>query len=293
MLFTVTGGGENPRIAVLDLESGQQKVLVPGGSHAEYVAAPDGGPGFLLYTVTGTLHAVRFDAVRYEVMGDPVPMLEQVAMASPAYYAVSRAGALAYVPAGVAGAGVTRSIVWVDRQGREELINASPRAYSVLRISPDGTRLALGIADQENDIWTWDLARQSLTKLTFDASADFAPIWTPDGRRIVFSSARAGVPNLYWLAADGTGTVGRLTTSAFSQHANAFSPDGRLVVSELRPATASDISLLPMDGKSTPVPIIQTTSTERNAEIRLTSSSPRRTDEPSVRQFRSPPQPHC
>jgi Tol biopolymer transport system component len=92
-------------------------------------------------------------------------------------------------------------------------------------------RVALAIADQQNDIWFWELARKTLTRFTFDPGPESYPVWTPDGRRVIFGSARDGKPNLFWQAADGSGTVERLTTrSTFPQQAFTVSPDGSRVV---------------------------------------------------------------
>ena len=88
-----------------------------------------------------------------------------------------------------------RSLVWVDRRGQEEPIKAAPpRAYVYPRISPDGTRVALDIRDQENDIWIWDLARQTLTRLTNAPGQDRNPVWTPDGQRLIFGVGARGQP---------------------------------------------------------------------------------------------------
>jgi serine/threonine-protein kinase len=168
-----------------------------------------------------------------------------------------------------------RSLVWVDRQGREEPIPAPPRAYFALRLSPDGTRIALDVRDQENDIWVWELARQTLTRLTFDPANDAFPLWTPDGSRIVFSSPRGGsATNLFWQPADGTGMAERLTTAAIPQFATAFSPDGtRLLLQDggtignAETPLAFAISILPMDGKGKPAPLIHTPFTIRNADV--------------------------
>lgn len=121
-----------------------------------------------MYATAGTLRAVRFDPARLEVLSDPVPILEQVTTmgSGAANFSVSRTGTLLYTPGGVAGA---NALVWVNRQGREEPIKAPARAYIWPRLSPDGTRIALDIRDQENDIWIWDLGRQTLTRLTIDA----------------------------------------------------------------------------------------------------------------------------
>ncbi len=267
VLFTIAAaqGPENAQVAVLDLRTGQRKTLVRGGSHAEYVdpsalreaqgrpeqgrGATGSGQGYLVYAAAGSLRAVRFDLDRLEVTSDPVPVVEQVMMSNTgaADFAISRSGTLIFVPgaAGALLAGAQRSLVWVNRQGREEPIKALLRAYTAPRLSPDGTRVAVGIRDQEQDIWIWDLGRQTLTRLTFDATLDDYPVWTPDSRRIIFSSQRAGPPNLYWQAADGTGAIERLTTSPNPQLMNSISPDGsRLLFFEVMPKTGSDIMSL-------------------------------------------------
>ncbi len=220
VLFTIIVQGQpidNAQIAVLDLKTGQKKTLIRGGSDARYVDT-----GHLVYAVAGTLRAVRFDLARLEVTSDPVPVVEKVAMSGTtgvADFALSENGTLVYTPGGVA-VGVIRSLAWVNRQGREEPIKASPRAYVLPRISPDGARVALDIRDQENDIWVWDLKRETLVRVTFGPSIDQFPVWTPDSRRIIFSSNRGGGlnPNLYWQAADNTGTIERLTTSPNQQN---------------------------------------------------------------------------
>jgi serine/threonine protein kinase/Tol biopolymer transport system component len=277
VLFTTTvpGAIENAQIAVLDLETGQARILIRGGSQPEYAET-----GHLVYAAAGTLRAVRFDLAKREVLGDPAPVAERVGMLNTGatQYGISRTGALVFIPgafASIAGAGAVRSLVWVNRQGREEPINAPPRAYFALRLSPDGTRIALDTRDQENDIWVFDLARQTLTRLTSDPSNDVFPLWTPDGLRIVFSSPRGGsVPSLFWQLADGTGPAERLTTPTAAQFANSFSPDGtRLLlqdggtVGDAESTSAFAVSVLPMDGKGKPAPLIQTTFTNRNADV--------------------------
>jgi serine/threonine-protein kinase len=208
VLFTILptrGGIENAQIAVLDLQTGEQRVLVPGGSHPRYVPT-----GHIVYGVAGTLRAVAFDLGRLEVRSDPVPVLQRVVTkpSGAASFSVALDGSLVYL-AGDYQSGTARTLMWVDRQGREEAIKAPPRSYASPRISPDGTRVAVDASDQEQDIWIWDLRRQTLTRFTFDPAYESSPLWTPDGRRIVFSSARAGAANLFWQAADGTGPVER------------------------------------------------------------------------------------
>ena len=221
--FTMTTSAiQNARIAVLDLRTGEQKVIVSGGSYPRYVPT-----GHLVYAVAGTLWAVAFDLRRLEVRGDPVPVLQRVVTKSSgaASFSVAQNGSLVYV-AGDLADNAPRTLVWVDRQGREEALKAPPRAYVSPRISPDGTRVAVDALDQEQDIWIWDLTRHTLTRFIFDAALDSSPVWTLDGRRLVFTSARNGPLNLFWQAADGTGPIERLTENVNSQFSTSVSPDG-------------------------------------------------------------------
>ena len=224
VLFTITAAGQadNAQVAVLDLRTGRRKTLIRGGSQAEYVdpSAGTGQAGYLIYAAAGTLRAVRFDPVRLEVLGDPVTVVERV-MIKPngaANYAVSRQGTLFYVPGGVSvQTRRSRSCGSTGRgtrnRSRRRCAPTARRAYR-----PTVRAWLFGITDQENtDIWIWDLARETLRRLTFAPGFDGLPLWTPDGRRIIFTSDRAGVLNLYSQAADGTGTVDRLTTSANPQ----------------------------------------------------------------------------
>jgi len=274
VLFTITSGGTTPtaQIAALDLKTGQKKILLRGGSSAQYVET-----GHLVYAAGGTLRAVRFDPVRLQVLSDPVPVAEQIMTSGTgaANFAVSRNGTLVYVPAITGsvtlGGGPQRSLSWINRQGREEPLKTPPRAYVVPRLSPDGTRLAVDIRDQDNDIWIWEFARATLTRLTFNPSVDIFPVWTPDSRRIVFGSARSGLMNLYWRAADGTGEDEPLAPNRNVTIPTSFSPDSKvLFLTELVPGKNQDISLLRMGesgGTRQIEPLISTPFAEQGAEI--------------------------
>ena len=227
LLFTIGAPqGADAQIALLDLQTGQRTTLLKGGSDARYVAS-----GHLVYSTSGGLSAVRFDLTRRELSGSPVRMVDRLgAVATGALNAaVTSGGTLVYLPEGI-GEAAGSLLVWVDRQGRETPIPAPPRAYRSVRLSPDGTSVAVTIGDQEQDIWVWDLARQTLTRLTFDPSGDIMPVWTADGRSIVFASTRTGIYNLYERAADGTGSDVRLTTSSDTQAPDTVTPDGAFVI---------------------------------------------------------------
>ena len=188
VLFTITattGGLDQAQVAVLDLRTGTQTVLIRGGSDARYVSS-----GHLVYAAAGTLRAVAFDLARLAVVGTPVAVLPQVlttAQAGAASVAVAADGTLVYVSGG-SGGRATQSLVWVDRQGQETPMPAPPRNYAYPRLSPDGTRLALFIADQEIDIWLWDLARATLTRVDLRPGGRHL---TRSGRPMAASSSSA------------------------------------------------------------------------------------------------------
>jgi serine/threonine-protein kinase len=271
VLFTILMGRrqiDDARIGVLDLQTGRRKILIRGGVDARYVDT-----GHLVYTAAGTLRAVGFDLGRLEVTGTPVPIAEDVTIASTgaANFVLAQNGTLVYVAGGGSN---QRQLVWVDRNGREAPITAPPRAYTSPRISPDGTRVAVDLYDQENDVWVWDLARETLTRLTLDPGNDRFPVWTPDGRRIIFNSNRSGSWNLYWQASDNTGIAERLTTSSNIQIPSSMSPDGsRLIFAELRPKTGLDVMMLELNPTPattvtrTPQPLVQTTFAELDSRV--------------------------
>ena len=251
--FTITAadGAANAQVAVLDLQTRQRTTLIRGASQAEYVET-----GHVIYAVAGTLRAVRFDLATLTVRGDPVPVVEQVQTLATgaANFGVSRQGTLVYVPGGAGTVtGASRSLVWVTRHGIEESIPAAVRAYLHPRLSPDGTRVAVAIQDQDQDIWMWDFARRALDRVTSGPDVELFPVWTPNGGRLLFTSARAGAPGLYWQPADGTGTAVRLASSPTLQVPQSISPDGmRLVLTEVNPKTRRELSLMTLS-PSTPV----------------------------------------
>ena len=267
VLFTiaaVTGGPDAAKVAVLDLQSGAHTILVPGASHAHYVPS-----GHLMYAAGGTLWAVAFDLARLETRGTPVLAVRDVVTTATGGVdaVVAGDGTLAYI-SGRGGAGSSRALVWVDRQGRETPISRAAAGVSQPRLSPDGTRVAVAAQDQEIDIWVWDLGRTTLTRVTFDPDFDHYPVWTRDSLRVIFSSQRGGARNLFWQAADGTGTVERLTDSPNQQNAVSVSPDGRrLIFTETSPKTGEDVMQLELDGSHRVTPLVQSQSIERNGMV--------------------------
>ena len=265
VLFTITpttGGIDASQVVVLDLRTNTQKILVRGGIQPQYVPS-----GHLVFAVAGTLRAVAFDLKRLEIVGTPTPVLAEVATwpVGTARFDIARDGTLVYV----SGAGVVtaRTLVWVDRKNQEEPVKAAPaRAYWYPRLSPDGTRVALDIRDQERDIWVWDFGRETLARVTFDSEPDRAPAWMPDGR-LVYSGRVPGGGALVRRAADGTGAAERLTPENVEVgFPSAVSSDGFHVVFTAG-VSLVDVMMLTLEKEPRVEPLVQTPSAERNGEI--------------------------
>ncbi|MCZ6753222.1 MAG: protein kinase, partial [Acidobacteria bacterium] len=266
VLFVASIGGGTPaghQIEVQSLETDERRVLIQGAAQPHYLPT-----GHLVYTGGGTLLAVPFDLARLEVTGPPVTVLEGVMLLSDGttQFSVSRSGSLVYVPGFGAGIRGESTLVWVDRQGEVEPLGAPERAYRNLALSPDGRSLAVSITEDPRDVWVFDISRHTLTRLTFEGRNQH-PTWTPDGRRIVFSSSRAGGQrNLFWKLADGSSDAERLTTSENIQSPSSWSPDGQfLAFFETHPTNNRDIWVLPIEGERKPRPFLQTPFDEAGA----------------------------
>jgi Tol biopolymer transport system component len=252
VLYTSLGTGgsvfEAGQIVVQKLPDGPRSVLVKSAYFGRYARS-----GHVLYVQQGTLFAAPFDVDRLELTGAGVPSVEALLSANSngsAQFSISDSGTLVHV----SGATVSNAapIDWVDASGKTTPLRTTVSDWSSPSFSPDGTRLAVDISDgTQADIWVYDWARDTLSRLTFDKADDVRPSWTPDGRRIVFASKRGekAEQNLYWQRADGTGEVQKLTDGPNAKYGASFHPSGRyLAYTEQRPGTSSDVMILPIEG---------------------------------------------
>jgi serine/threonine-protein kinase len=226
------------RIDVFNLASGKRHTVVLGAGRAQYLPT-----GHLVYMADETLYAAAFDTERLELRGAAVPVLKGVKVEE---FAVGNDGTLAYVPL-AASSGNT--LVWVDRQGHEQALDAPARPYNYPRLSPDGTRVALDVGGPpDRDIFIWDLKRKTYERFTLDPAGNPVVAWSRDGRRLAFCSERSGVTNMFWQAADGSGEAEPLLKSDRLQMPLSFTPDGRLLFSSDVAGHGRDIHALSLDG---------------------------------------------
>ncbi len=266
VLYTDSAGTTHGIVMVLSGDSGEAKELFPGFS-VGYLPT-----GHIVYGLPNddNLYAVPFDLDAMEVRGGPVPIIEGV-LGHGVQSAVSDAGTLVYIPGTSGGTVSARLIlVWVDRQGKEETLAAEPNAYIFPKISPDGTKVALRVTTGVNhDIWIWDVVRRTMTRLTFDEANDSFPLWTPDGKRIVFFSGRGGKPAIYWKAADGTGREELLVTGTkIGIYPRSWSGDAKsLVFMGTDEGANLGIGALLMEGDGAKKPLLQEKHQELDPQI--------------------------
>ena len=255
-LFNVYSAQET-WVVVQSLETGERKVVLEGIGDARYVPS-----GHLVYGQAGTLMAVAFDLEQLQAKGNATPILQGVmqggARGEMAHMAFSDTGTLVYIPSRD-DPRQDSTLVWVDRQGRVESLAAPGRSYFQARLSPDGQRVVVYI---EGDLWLYDNPRDNLSRFTFQGGS--FPLWTPDGKRITFQSARlGGTSKMFWKAADGTGVAEQLSEGELPQTPHSWSPDGKwLAFSERSPASNSDIWVLSLEEERQPQAFLQTPGNE-------------------------------
>jgi Tol biopolymer transport system component/predicted Ser/Thr protein kinase len=278
--FLYLRGGEAGTRAVfigsLDAKPEEQSStpLVKADYGVSYVPGPNPQNGQLLFLRDTALMAQPFDASRAQLTGEPTPVVERVAVSNVGpgatvglgYFAASETGSLVYFNP------VSRStqLTWFNREGQRSGGSIEAGRSGVLKVSPDGARVALERTDEANnrDIWQIDLARGLTTRFTFDAAPDVQPVWSPDGTRIAWQSNRGGFGGLYSKLADGSGgdellyKLGAGTPPGLTD----WTRDGRFLVYSYQ----SDIWALPVSGNvedRKPVLLVQADQNQLGAYV--------------------------
>ena len=276
VLFTLRSGAgawDESAIVIHELATDRRTVLVNAGTDGHVLPT-----GHLVYSRGTTLFAMPFDEATLAVTGGAVPVQEEIRQAGgratgASQMAWSASGTFVFITESASSG--ERALVWMNRLGQEERATAPARSYAFgatgLRVSPDGTRVAVQISSDGSassrigsDIWVWEIARDSLTRLTFSNQAT-APIWTPDSRRVCYDST---TDVLFCQAADGSGqaqTMGKLDGLV---DARWISPDGtRMLLVTTAPKSRSDIMMATIAPPTEPRPLIQTVAEENGPAI--------------------------
>jgi serine/threonine-protein kinase len=254
-LFTVSDA-QADQIALLDVESRAVRMLVPDGMTPTYVDT-----GHVVYGVAdGSLRAVGFDLAHLTVEGEPVPLLQGVAMipgSRGAHYALAADGTLVF------GKGSGRALsnfapyrpAWLAESGDFDYLGLEACACVSPSIAPDGTSVALitspSVSDPLEAIGIWSFEQRTLTPLTFDFSRKSHPVWSPDSSRIAYNDSMQGI---VVRRADGAGPV-QVLISDVTAEPGSWATDDTLIFAH-RGSGGSDVSAVALTPGSNPVGLL-------------------------------------
>jgi len=263
VLFSIKGF-HNPDYGVIDLltlATGERRVLLEGGTNPRYAAS-----GHIVFARAGAIMAVPFDLSRLEVTGPPVTLIEGVRIEEwgAAQFSLSPEGMLVYASGARAWIG---NLTWVDQQGNSKPVGAPAQAYGPLTLSPDGQRVALTVVGATSDVWVYDLTRNAFTRLTTEGW-NYRPVWTPDGKRIIYQRNSPNQSQIVSQLADGSGGEEVLSTSEAAQWPSTLSSDGKVLAFQQNdPETGMDLYILPLDGDRQPYSWLKTKFNEWGSAI--------------------------
>jgi serine/threonine-protein kinase len=214
---------DTTNLEAISLSDGKRKVVARGGTNPHYLPS-----GHLVYVNKGTLFAIPFDPGKLATSGNPIPILDDVKVdpiTTLSDLSFSGNGTLVYRKGG-AGAVAGESILqWIDAAGKRSALMTKAGAYGPARLSPDAKRLAMPVADGgSQDVWVYDAQRDNMTKLTFGGGNSADPVWTPDGRFVIFQKPGEGI---YWTLADASGQPQHLIEAKSALVPWSMSPDGK------------------------------------------------------------------
>ena len=210
------------------LNSNEKRLIVRAKGNAAYAA-----PGYLLFYRDQTLFGQHFDTKRFELTGEPVPLLTDIQFWPRISEAVFSASSGALLVAQKTGDSGASQVLWFDRKGQQVGFAVKPGIYGNITLAPNGRAVASDTTDpasQNTDIWTYDLETQSAKRLTFDPSIDSVPIWSPDGSRTVFASNRELKFDLYLKDTNGAQEEKPIPQDGPDRFPTDWSHDGKYVL---------------------------------------------------------------
>jgi Tol biopolymer transport system component len=160
-----------------------------------------------------------------------------------------------------------RSLAWVDRTGHEERIDTPAAPFAVPRVSPDGSRIVAHLEGDTSDVVVADLRSHTQLRLTFGRSPSIRPLWSADGKWVLFRSDVDG-PAIYRKASDGSGSIEHITPVVGDGSGHAVTPDGKkLVYAQISQSTQRDLWVVDLDGREKPQPLVVEPGDQANAAI--------------------------
>jgi Tol biopolymer transport system component len=236
-VFSTQGPAAAAQVATLNLQTKEKKIVLESAGTARYApSGPNPFIGHIVYGRNGSLFAVAFDVNRLQV-GSPSPVLDGVLGIGGlvTFFGFSDSGTLAYLTGNIPVL-TSNTLVWVDRQGVEQAIPAPARGYAGPKLSPDGGRVAFSTQDLQTltgDIWTYELPGGPLQRRTF-AGINQDPLWTPDGKRLIFRAPSLTVAGggVSMVPADGSAAPSFILVSATLLFPTSISPDGKTLLGD-------------------------------------------------------------
>ena len=256
-------------VIVASVDGGEQKRLFASDSNARYAPSPDGS-GHIFFSRDGALLAQNFDADKLTTVGEPFRVVDQIRINfnARAFFTVSETGTLIYDPSSDLE---NRQITWFDRTGKQLETVGSIGSYLVARLSPDQKRLAVSRRDKASgifDIYVYDIARGTSSRLTTGSSDVDNMAWSPDGNYIAWSWRQVGKSEMYRKLASGAGEVEVLARSANPINVSDWSSDGKhILYSDADPATNTNIWAVPLEGERSPFLYFRSPVEEANARF--------------------------
>jgi hypothetical protein len=251
---------DDSRIGMLDIGSGTIEWLIDGGYFARYIDT-----GHIIYAKGQRLFAIPFDAKRGKTLGPAVAVLDDVAVSQTggsARYSISKEGALVFVTESTGNP--PRELIWIDMEGNSEKAAKEPNQYLSVRLSPDQRRAAVTMTGTSRDLWIYNFDRDTLSRLTSSDDTEFDPIWTPDGRNLIYVVDQP--PFTLFKIPVGQPDRGAPLFGATQEHDTtkpSLSPDGQFVsYSKSESGTGSNIYLRPVDGSGEEFPVASSRSEE-------------------------------